>query len=253
MGAANGCASSCAGGGSPLARWDARLRLPALVLLAFAFSSVKDVRAIAPMLLVAGAFWALSGLPVRYLLHRLRYPSMLVLFFAAALAFGSGKTVLYKLGFVSVTREGLDAAMLVAGRFYAILTLAIAFLSVAPLLANIAAMQALGLPFIMVDMALLMVRYLEVLKQDLHNMHISMRLRGFQNKGWSLKTVKTSAWLAASLLLRSYERADGGYKAMRLRGYGQEAATRHYPPIAANQWLCFALVAGLSGLVFWLG
>ena len=84
-------------------------------------------------------------------------------------------------------------------------------------------------------------------------MHISMRLRGFQNKGWSLKTVKTSAWLAASLLLRSYERADGVYKAMRLRGYGQEAATRHYPPIAANQWLCFALVAGLSGLVFWLG
>lgn len=242
----------CCNNTSALARWDARLRLLALLLLAFACSSVTRVQTLVPMLVVTGGIWALSGLPLRYLLQRLRYPSLLVLFLATALLFGSGKTVLYKLGFVTIHREGLDAALLVAVRFYAILTLAVAFLSVAPLLVNIAAMRALGVPFVMVDMALLMARYLDVLTQDLHNMRIAMRLRGFQDKGWSLKTVKTTAWLAASLLLRSYERAEGVYKAMRLRGYGQVIAANRQP-LAARDWLCFAAVLLLAAGLCWLG
>ena len=242
----------CCNNTSALARWDARLRLLALLLLAFACSSVTRVQTLVPMLVVTGGIWALSGLPLRYLLQRLRYPSLLVLFLAAALLFGSGKTVLYKLGFVTIHREGLDAALLVAVRFYAILTLAVAFLSVAPLLVNIAAMRALGVPFVMVDMALLMARYLDVLTQDLHNMRIAMRLRGFQDKGWSLKTVKTTAWLAASLLLRSYERAEGVYKAMRLRGYGQVIAANRQP-LATRDWLGFAAVLLLAAGLCWLG
>ncbi len=238
---------------APLARWDARLRLLALLLLAFAFSSVKDVRAIVPMLAVSGCFWALSGLPLRELLRRLRYPSMLVLVLAAAALFGSGKTVLYQFAFLSITHEGLHRAALVTARFYAILTLAMAFFSVAPLLGHIAAMRALHMPYVMTDMALLMVRYLEVLKQDLHNMHISMRLRGFKSQGWSLATVKTNAWLAASLLLRSYERADGVYKAMRLRGYGQPTASKLVAPLTMMDWLVFAGVVLVAGGFFWLG
>ncbi len=58
--------------------------------------------------------------------------------------------------------------------------------------------------------------------------------------------------LAASLLLRSYVRADGIYHAMRLRGYGQEASLRH-PPLTRRDWLFFAITVLMAATIFWLG
>ena len=228
------------------------MRLVALLLLAFAFSAVLQLRAVPLMLTVTAAFWLLSGLQTRYLLQRLRYPSILVWCMALALLLRGGSTVWYKFGSIAVSREGAQAAALLLVRFHCILTLAIAFLSVSPLLNVIEALRALRVPFIMVDMALLLMRYLEVLKQDLRNMNIAVRLRGFQNKGWSMQTVKTKSWLAASLLLRSHERAEGVYKAMRLRGYGKEAAL-HAQPLARNDWLFFIITLLLAASIFWLG
>jgi cobalt/nickel transport system permease protein len=205
---------------SLLGRWDPRLRLIALILLAFSFSAVRGFYAVVLMLLITGSFWALSGLPVSYLKQRLKYPSVLVLLMGLILLFGGGETLLIKMGFITVTTEGAQAALLVAARFYSILSLAIAFFGVAPLMVHINALRALGLPGIMVDMALLMVRYLEVIKQDLHAMNVSMRLRGFRGGSWSLTTIRVNSWLVVSLLLRSYDRSERIYQAMRLRGYG---------------------------------
>jgi cobalt/nickel transport system permease protein len=82
-------------------------------------------------------------------------------------------------------------------------------------------MRALGLPLIMVDMALLAFRYLHELGQDLSRMLTSMRLRGFRQHSFSPAGLKTFAWLSGSLLVRSYERSEWVYRAMILRGYGQ--------------------------------
>ncbi|MBW6510271.1 MAG: cobalt ECF transporter T component CbiQ [Desulfuromonadales bacterium] len=205
---------------SILGRWDPRFRLIALILLAFSFSAVTRFYAVILMLLITGCFWALSGLPLSYLKQRLKYPSMLVLMLVLMLLFSGGETLLMKMGFITITTEGAEAAFLVAARFYSILSLAIALFAVAPLMVHINALRALGLPAIMVDMALLMVRYLEVIKQDMHAMNISMRLRGFRGGSWSLTTIRVNSWLVGSLLLRSYERSERIYQAMRLRGYG---------------------------------
>lgn len=235
-----------------LAMRDARLRLLAMMLLAFSYSSIKDLSAIPFMLLVTSTLWLLSGLTIRYLLKRLFYPSFFVLFLALALLLFAGHTVIYKLGFVTITREGLHAAILVSTRFYCILTLVMVFLSTSSLLTNIVAMRALKLPYIMVDMALLMMRYLEVLKQDIQSMNIAMCLRGHENRAWSLKTIKTSAWLAGSLLVRSYERADGVYKAMRLRGYGQENVVLYHQQLGIVDWLFFAAIVLVAvGFFVW--
>lgn len=235
-----------------LVRRDARLRLLAMLLLAFAFSSIKNIHAVPVMLGATVVLWLLSGLTLGYVLKRLFYPSFFVLFLALAMLFFAGRTVIYDLGFVNITREGMHAAILVTTRFYCILTLAMVFLSTSPLLTNIAAMRALKLPYIMVDMALLMMRYLEVLKQDVHSMNIAMRLRGHKNKAWSIHTIKVSAWLAGSLLVRSYERADGVYKAMRLRGYGQEQAMPYHQRLTIVDWAFFAVIVLLAvGFFVW--
>ena len=238
---------------SLLARQDMRLRLLALLLLAFAFSSVRHMRAVPPMLLIAASAWWLSGQSAGAMLRRLRYPSLLIACMALAVLLRRGDTAWLHVGGWVISQQGAQAAAVLLARFYCILILAFAFLSVSPLLHVLDALRALGVPFIMVDMALLMMRYLETLKQDLHNMQLAAQLRGFRNKGWSMHTVKTKSWLAASLLLRSYERADGIYKAMRLRGYGQATARRKPPPATSSDWLFFGTTVLLAGSVAWLG
>lgn len=238
---------------SLLGKWNPRLRLPALFVLAFAFSAVSSPAAVKLMLLITCCCWMLSGLPLRYVVQRLRYPSLLIIFMLLILLFAVTGEPLFEVGRISISRDGFNAALLIAVRFYSILILAIVFFGVAPLLTNIATLRALGLPWLMVDMALLMVRYLEVLKQEVQRLGVSMRLRGFQKKGWSLTTVRTTSWLILSLLLHSYERAEGIYQAMRLRGYGQ--AEYVSPALALNKQdsAVFTLVIlSVAGLL-WLG
>ncbi|MBM9536077.1 cobalt ECF transporter T component CbiQ [Desulfobulbus alkaliphilus] len=209
-----------------LYRWDPRLRIVALLLLAFAFSSIKELHAIPAITALTLFFWVISGLPARRLWHRLRYPSLLIVLLAVTLPFAGGSTPLLNLGPLTMTQEGLESALLITARFYAILILALCFLGSTPVHQTIRAFQALGLPGIMADIALLMVRYLEVLAQDLQRMRRSMQVRGYQGRACSWKTIRTTALLTGNLLLRSYERADGVYKAMRVRGYGHKRPTR---------------------------
>lgn len=235
-----------------LAHWDARLRLLALLALAFAFSAVRQLQAVPLMLLIAGASCWLADLRGRTLLQRLRLPSVLIAGMALAALFRSGPTPWLQFGGITISTAGAQAAALLLARVYSILILAFSFFQASPLLHVIEALRALRLPYILVDMALLMARYLETLKQDLHNMSQAARLRGFRQKGWSMHTIKTQSWLAANLLLRSYERADGIYKAMRLRGYGQAVAL-HTPPATLRDWLFFGLALLLAAALFWLG
>lgn len=237
---------------SALARWDVRLRLLALLVLAFAFSAVRQLQAVPLMLLIAAASCGLAKLPVRTWLQRLRLPSVLVAGMALAVLFRRGPTPWLQFGGITLSAEGALAAALLLVRVYGILTLAFACFHVTPLLRMIEGLRALRLPYILVDMALLMARYLETLKQDLHHMNLAARLRGFRQRGWSMHTIQTQSWLAANLLLRSYERADGIYQAMRLRGYGQATAT-HWPPPRTSDWLCFVIALALAAALFWLG
>lgn len=238
---------------SLLGKWNPRLRLPALFVLAFAFSGISSPAAVIVMMVITCCCWMLSGLPIRYLLQRLRYPSLLIIFMLLILPFAGSGSPLFEVGIVSISREGFNAGILIAVRFYSILVLAIVFFGVAPLLTNIATLRALGLPWLMVDMALLMVRYLEVLKQDVQRLGISMRLRGFQRKSWSLKTLRTTSWLILSLLLHSYERAEGIYQAMRLRGYGQAEYANPVSQLNKLDSVVFTLViVSVAGLL-WLG
>jgi cobalt/nickel transport system permease protein len=206
---------------SPFHRWDARYKLVGLVILIFAFSFVRDLRLLAAMLAVTAIMYIISGLPARFIGRWLRVPSLIILVIVLTLPFLSGDTVLWSLGPLSLRQEGLLAAFLIAVRFACIVTVAVTLLGTTPLLGSIKAMRALGLPSIMADMALLSFRYLHELGATLSRMLTAMRLRGFRHRRLSPSGLKNFAWLSGSLLVRSYERSEGVYRAMILRGYGQ--------------------------------
>lgn len=238
---------------SLLMRWDPRLRIIGLLLLSFSFSAVTEAAAVALMLAVTLFFWSISPLPLRQLLHRLRLPSLLIVLMVIILPVSGGQTPLLTIGFLTVTHEGVAAALLIASRFYCILILAILFLGCTPLLVNIRALQAIGLPYIVADMALLMVRYLDVLSRDLKQMRRSMQMRGHDIYGCSWTSLRILALLAGNLLLRSYERAQGVYMAMRLRGYGQTQSTGLQFVATTADKIALIVVFLTAAAVFWSG
>lgn len=235
-----------------LSRWDPRLKIIGLLLLAFSFSFVGHLIVLPVMAGTTLVFFALSGLPVRVLLRRLRFPSLIILGLVMLLPVISGHTPLVQWGGLTITTEGLNAAVLIAVRFLCIVTLAAVFLGTTPVLVNIKAVQALGLPYIMADMTLLVARYLEVFSRDLRQMRIAMKLKGYNDKVLSGKTLRTMAWLAGSLLLRSYERSHTVYMAMRLRGYGFSEAASHPFKAKTSDILALAGVCALAALFVWL-
>lgn len=206
---------------SPLHRWDPRLKLVALVSLIFAFSFVQDLRLLPVMFAVSGALYALSKLPLSFLWTRLRYPGFFLVIVVVLLPFLSGQTVILRLGPLALRQEGCRALILIAGRFFSILTVGLVLFGTAPFLTSMKAMRALGLPSILADMALLAYRYLYEIGDDLGRMETATRLRGFQSRRLSRRGMETLASLAGSLLVRSYERSDRVYEAMLLRGYGR--------------------------------
>ncbi len=206
---------------SPLHHWEPRCRLIAFVALIFAFSFVRDLRLLPAMLAASVALYALSRLPVSFLLTRLRFPGFFLLMMAVLLPFLSGQTVIARLGPLALRQEGCLALLLIVVRFACILTAGLILFGTAPFLTTIKAMRSLGLPPILADMTLFSYRYIYEIGDDLETMETAMGLRGFRPRRASGRALGVLASLAGSILVRSYEQSERVYRAMTLRGYGR--------------------------------
>lgn len=202
-------------------RWDPRCKLIGFVALIFAFSFVRDLRVLLAVVVATAIISVVSKLPVSFIVSRWRYPSLFLLVLVLILPFVSGQTIVMSIGPLDVRQEGLNAVLLIATRFLAILTVGSVLFGTAPLLTTIKAMRALGLPGILADIMLLAFRYLHEIGSDLRRMQTSMKLRGAGGNHFSLRGLRIPAWLSGSILVRSYERSEWVYKAMIMRGYGQ--------------------------------
>jgi cobalt/nickel transport system permease protein len=244
---------------SILHRWSPRLKLVSLTVLMFAFATVRQLTLVPWMLGIAALLYSLSGLPLRFLRQRLSYPGLFILTLVLLLPFTVGDTVMGQWGWLALRQEGLQATLLIVGRFLSILTLGFVLLGTTPFLTLLQAMRSLGLPTILADMTLLSYRYLFEIAAMLATMQQSMRLRGFgqARQRWlrvNSQTMQQLAMLAGNLLIRSYEQSERVYKAMRLRGYGYGVKptlghSLHPQPSALSWSLAGAVIATAIGLL----
>ena len=215
---------------SVIHRWAPRLKLVSLLALMFAFATVRQLALVPWMLGLVMLLYGLSGLPLSFLRQRLSYPGLFILAVVVLLPLTVGETVLAQWGWFSLRQEGLQATLLILGRFLSILTLGFILLGSTPFLTILHAMRSLGLPAILADMTLLAYRYLYEIADTLATMQQAMRLRGFgqARQRWlriNGQAMQQRAMLAGNLLIRSYEQSERVYKAMRLRGYGYGPAS----------------------------
>ena len=211
---------------SPVHRWEQRSKLVALMALIFAFAFVDQVILLPFMMVVTVLLYLASKLPLSFLLNRLRYPGLFIVIVILLVPFAAGETVLVQLGPFALKQEGLEAVLLIATRFLCILTITLVLFGTAPLMTSIKAMRSLRLPNVIVDMMLLAYRYLEEFGDTRTTMQRAMQVRGFKGDRFSFRTVNVLAGLAGSLLVRSYNRSERVYQAMRLRGYGRSLSSK---------------------------
>jgi len=225
-----------------LHQWEPRCKLIGLTALIFAFAGVKNWRLIPYMVGITLALYALSQLPLKFWLTQIRYPGLFLLGMAALLPFLAGETVLWSLGGISLRQEGLLALVLISARFLSIITVVLILLGSTPFLTLVHTLRALGVPALLTDMLLLVYRYLFETGESLTQMERGMKLRGFSPR-LEGKSLQRLASLTGTLFVRSYERSERVYQAMRTRGYGAAQRRANCPPSPGS---VFGLVLSLS-------
>jgi cobalt/nickel transport system permease protein len=98
-----------------------------------------------------------------------------------------------------------------------------------------------------------MVRYLEVIVDELGRMRTAMAARGYDPRWlWQVRPIATSA---GALFIRSYERGERVHAAMVSRGFSGVMPSLDEPKATSRQWAMaagFLVVAGTIAALAWV-
>jgi cobalt/nickel transport system permease protein len=114
-------------------------------------------------------------------------------------------------------------------------------------------LEKLKLPMIMVQIASFMLRYINVISDEMERMKVARESRGFIATG--IKHWKVLATAAAALFIRSYERGERVHLAMLSRGFDGALPSLDSHVVTAREWITalsiptLALIASLTALL----
>lgn len=153
-----------------------------------------------------------------HILPRLFAANFFILFLWLVTPFTTPGETIWQWGLVSISKEGVELALLVTIKANA---LALIFLClIVPIPPSIlgAAMNKLRCPDKLTWIFLLMGRNISLLQEEWRRLREAARLRGFR-PGNNLHTYRTIGSLIALFLIRAVERSHILHEAMLLRGY----------------------------------
>jgi cobalt/nickel transport system permease protein len=237
---------------SPLARWDTRWKLAAIVLAAFGVAAldhlVPSLVALAFCLLLV----ALSRLPPKWIRGRLALFAFAALPFLLVLPFtldldGPGWAV----GPVRISERGLIVGCAVFARCVAIGCLALVLTGTAPLNHTLAAAHKLKVPGLLVIITGLAYRYTFLLAEEYKRVRVALRTRGFRMQA-NRHGYRTLGHVTGAVLVRGADRADRVSEAMRCRGFdGRFHTTTQFRTTVVDVIAFVAFIAATVALVLW--
>jgi cobalt/nickel transport system permease protein len=227
-------------GDSPIHRLPAHAKVLAVLVFVIAVVSTPGhvVVAFVGYAGLLAAVTVISGVAVRFLTRGLVVETPFVVF-AALLPLIAGGDQVDVLG-LSLSHEGLvDAGTLLAKATLGVLTSMLLAATTRPQ-ELVAGLQRLRLPRLLVETLSFMVRYLDVVADDLRRMRIARESRAFSARGpkhWSV--LATSA---GALFVRSYERGERVHLAMLSRGYAGRLVLPADRAATRRDWIMAALL-----------
>lgn len=192
------------------------------VLLAAVFSLLVAVAQNWSVLLVslvlASSWLLLARLPLGQVAWRLLVVNSFIFFLWLVLPFTHPGEPVGQLGPLTLTKEGVIYTLLLTLKSNTILLGLMALVATMPITVLGQALHELRLPDKLCHLFLFTYRYLYVFEQEYNRLTQALKARGFVPRT-NLHTYRTLAYLAAMLVVRSYDRAAQVYRAMLCRGF----------------------------------
>ncbi|APU40641.1 cobalt ECF transporter T component CbiQ [Streptomyces sp. NPDC056254] len=182
-------------------------------------------------LLLAGVA-AAARIPAGLLLRRLLIEVPFVAF-AVLMPFVAEGERVEVLG-MSLSVSGLWGAWNVLAKGTLGVAASVLLASTTELRALLLGLQRLGLPSLLVQIASFMIRYADVIGDELRRMSVARRSRGFEASG--IRHWGVLAKTAGALFIRSYERGERVYLAMVSRGYAGSMPVIDEAVATRGQW-----------------
>lgn len=209
-------------------QWQPESKVLGLVPLLFVIAAIDRLWVLAIALGGVVLVYGGAGLPWRRWWQRLAVLAVFCLGLGLLLLFQRGETPWVRWGELVIFWEGLRAALVLAGRLITLATLAMVLLETTTFSEWLQVLRTFGIPPFLTDVLVLSYRYIFELRPMLMRMQQAMMLRGFRPHWRRLGRI---AALIGTFLIRSYDRSEQVYQAMRLRGYGLRSRQqkRTYP------------------------
>jgi cobalt/nickel transport system permease protein len=169
------------------------------------------------------------------------------IFFAILMPFfGSGEKV--QVGPLELYREGLIAGsgIVVKGTLGVMTAIILSTSTTAREILR--GLERLRLPVLMVQIASFMLRYINVVNDEMERMKIARESRGFEATG--MKSWRVLATAAGALFIRSYERGERVHLSMLSRGYEGALPQEQQSKIKASIWFTAMIYPLVAAVIF---
>ena len=203
---------------SPLHRFDPRAKIIAFLVLIFSIVLVPELKIALLGLVVALFFLLLSRIPLSFVFGYLKWVALFVFSLFAILAFSFPGEELFRFSFLSITAEGLHEGSLISLRAFSAVLLIFPMIGTTSFDRTIKALDSLSVPNTLVQILMFTYRYIFVFVDEFERIWTAMASRGFKLRT-TFYALRTIGMALGMLFVRSYERAERVYQAMRSRGY----------------------------------
>ncbi|MGD2102471.1 MAG: cobalt ECF transporter T component CbiQ [Acidimicrobiia bacterium] len=225
---------------SPTHRLAAEAKIVATLgmVIAVAVTPRRAVWAFGVYALLIGALVLTSRVPLRFLLTRLVAVAPFVLFALFIPFIAAGETV-DVIG-VALSVEGLWGAWNVIAKAVLGASVSILLTATTEVTDIIRGLGVIRVPVVFTSIATFMIRYLELVSDELGRMRVAMTARAYDPK-W-LAQARPIATSAGVLFVRSFERGERAHAAMVSRGYTGVMPDLGRTRANATDWVRVALV-----------
>ena len=201
---------------------------------------------------MAAVVAALARVPGRQTVRRLAALNFFFVTLAVTIPLSTPGRPLLQVGPFMWSCEGLRLALRLALQGNAVMLAAFGLLASMDPIRLGWGLQGLGVPSRLVQLFLLLVRYIEVMHQEYHRLADAARVRCFTPR-LDRHTLTSLGYIVGQLLLRSLERAERIVAAMRCRGFDGRfhlvagARGARGSALFVAGWLAGLLLVGVTG------
>jgi len=204
---------------SPMHRFDPRAKIIAFLFLICSLVLLPSLKLAFIGLLISLLFLIASKLPFRFVFMHFKLISLFIIPFLVIMPLTVKGDEIFRFYGIKITYEGLEYGILVAVRAFSAAILIFPMIATTKFETTIKALDSLKVPNLLVQMLTFTYRYIFVFVNEFQRVWRAMQSRGFELRRKNMHAIRSIGNAMGMILVRSYERSERVYNAMRSAGY----------------------------------